>query len=217
MRTVIFDLDGTLVDTREDITASINHVRAECYGLGPLTSRTVVELMNRPGLNLAYEFYGVSSYGEEARALFEAHYSRQCLLNARCFEGIEKILESFCRRGVEMFVATNAPTATSRLILQNNGIAHYFKDVVGADRVTHPKPHPQMLERIVSGRRRDRCWMVGDSLKDIMAATDAGITPIFAAWGFAGDGLPVEETCPKALKPADLEDLIENTMENDYN
>ncbi len=213
MKTVIFDLDGTLVDTREDITASINHVRAECYGLGPLDSRTVVELMNRPGINLAYELYGVESYGRRARELFEEHYSRQCLLNARCFEGIEAILSIFAERGIEMFVATNAPTATSAAILRNNGIAHYFEEVVGADMVENPKPHPQMVEMIVASRPKERCWMVGDSMKDIVAATDAGVAPIFAAWGFGKDAPPpVAPECPKALKPADLEDLIENTM-----
>jgi len=184
MRTVIFDLDGTLVDTKEDITASINHIRAECYSLPPLESRKIVELMNTPGLNLAYEFYGVEIYEEHAKAMFEEHYAKQCLQNAKLFEGIDEVLKRLKSEKIELFVATNAPTKTSRIILKNNDIEHFFEDVVGADRVVNPKPHPEMLQMIVGKRKKDLCWMVGDSMKDMIAAKSAGVQGILAGWGF---------------------------------
>ena len=204
MKTLIFDLDGTLVDTSRDITASINFIRSEIYGLPPLAEREIVSLMNRPGLNLAYEFYGVELYEKRAREMFEEHYSRQCLQSARSFDGIPELLQILDENGVEMFVATNAPTKTSKIILQKCGIADFFVDVVGADRVTDPKPHPQMLKIITESRNRERCWMVGDSLKDVMAARGAGITPIFAKWGF-GDEVEIEEELEtEAKRPIDI-------------
>ena len=184
MRTVIFDLDGTLVDTKEDITASINHIRAECYSLPPLESRKIVELMNTPGLNLAYEFYGVEIYEEHVKAMFEEHYAKQCLQNAKLFEDIDEVLKRLKSEEIKLFVATNAPTKTSRIILKNNDIEHFFEDVVGADRVVNPKPHPEMLQMIVGKRKKDLCWMVGDSMKDMIAAKSAGVQGILAGWGF---------------------------------
>ncbi len=208
MTTVIFDLDGTLVDSSADIAASINHVRAEYYGLEPLTREKIVYLMNRPGLNLAYEFYGVKEYETKAREMFEEHYSRQCLLNARTFEGIYEMLETLKNGGARMFVATNAPTATSEIILKNNAIDLFFEDVIGADKVEYPKPHPQMVEKIVEKISKKSCWMVGDSPKDIMAATGAGIAPIFAGWGFAKDTQPDIKIDRRADTPSDVIDII---------
>ncbi len=204
MKTLIFDLDGTLVDTRKDITASINFIRSEVYGLPPMNEREIVGLMNRPGLNLAYEFYGVERYEERAREMFEEHYSRQCLQNARCFDGIAELLQVLDGSGIEMFVATNAPTKTSKIILQNCGVDKFFADVVGADRVEEPKPHPQMLKMITGSRNRERCWMVGDSLKDVMAARGAGITPVLAQWGFCDGGEIEEEVEIEAKRPIDI-------------
>ncbi len=204
MKTLIFDLDGTLVDTRIDITASINFIRSEIYGLPPLAEQEIVSLMNRPGLNLAYEFYGVEHYDKRARVMFEEHYSRQCLQNAKSFEGIPELLQKLDESGIEMFVATNAPTVTSKIILQNCGIGKYFADVVGADRVSKPKPHPQMLETIIKSRNRGGCWMVGDSMKDVMAAQGAGITPIFAQWGFGAETTAEVEVEIKVKRPIDI-------------
>ncbi len=184
MKTVIFDLDGTLVNTSKDITASINHIRDECYGLPPLDSETIVKLMNTPGLNLAYEFYGVEIYEEHAKAMFEEHYAKQCLQNAKLFDGVEEVLKRLKSEEIKLFVATNAPTKTSRIILKNNDIEHLFEDVVGADRVVNPKPHPEMLQMIVGERKKDLCWMVGDSMKDMIAAKGAGVHGILAGWGF---------------------------------
>lgn len=210
MRTVIFDLDGTLVDTAKDITASINFVRSECYGLPPLEKSRVVDLMNRPGLNLAYEFYGVERYEERAKMIFEEHYANQCLQNATQFDGVAAMLERLEAAGIKMFVATNAPTETSKIILEKNSIAHFFEDIVGADRVKNPKPHPEIIEKIVGARDRDLCWMVGDSPKDMIAANKAKIGSIFAGWGVASDILCEEHVGFKAQKPSEVIDYILN-------
>jgi phosphoglycolate phosphatase len=208
MKTIIFDLDGTLVDTHLDITASINHVRKKLYGLEPMTAEEIRSVMNVPGLNLAYAFYGVEEYEPEAEALFEEHYSQQCLQRARTFDGVVETLEKLLAHQCELFVATNAPTTTSRLILQNNGIVECFKDIVGADRVKEPKPHPEMLHLIRQQSRYDEVWMVGDSPKDIMAAQRAEVNPLFVTWGYSQE-LPKEFlSVPVVSKPLALIDII---------
>ncbi len=208
MKTVIFDLDGTLVDTADNITASINHVRTKYYRIPPLTKKEIIRSMNTPGLNLAYEFYGVEYYDENAKIMFEEHYARQCIHNAKSFDGIYEMLSILKKDGFEMFVATNAPTKTSRIILKNNMIEPFFEDIIGADRVEHVKPHPQMIRKIIRGRPKEFCWMVGDSLKDIMAAKSAGITPIFAQWGFADSNLSIPNIEKKVKKPSDVLKIV---------
>jgi len=204
MKTVIFDLDGTLVDTRVDITASINYVRSEIYGLEPMSAEKITRLMNILGLNLAYEFYGVESYEPKAEELFEEHYSKQCLQNAKTFDGISDLLNSLQEAKCELFVATNAPTITSKLILQNNGIDKYFRDIVGADRVKKPKPHPEMIHKICKVSTYNEIWMVGDSPKDIIAAKGAKIGAIFASWGYS-KVLPKEMSHIQSIsKPIDV-------------
>jgi len=208
MKTVIFDLDGTLVDTHADITASINYVRGEIYGLEPMSAEDIARLMNVPGLNLAYEFYGVKSYEPEAQKLFEEHYSKQCLLNAKTFDGVVELLDQLLGAKCELFVATNAPTYTSKLILNNNGIDRYFKDIVGADRVKNPKPHPEMIHKICEVSTYDEVWMIGDGPKDIMAASRANINVVFAAWGYSKT-LPKEMSHIKSVsKPLDVTGIL---------
>ncbi|SFP35932.1 HAD family hydrolase [Hydrogenimonas thermophila] len=208
MKTVIFDLDGTLVDTHADITASINHVRREIYGLEPMSADEITKLMNIPGLNLAYEFYGVKNYEPEAENLFEEHYSKQCLLNAKTFDGIIEVLDHLLGAKCELFVATNAPTVTSKLILQNNGIERCFKDIVGADLVKNPKPHPEMIHKICEAANYDEIWMIGDSPKDIMAAEQANVNAIFASWGYS-KVLPKEMSHIKSVsKPLELTEIL---------
>ena len=208
MKTVIFDLDGTLVDTHADITASINHVRREIYGLEAMSAEEITRLMNIPGLNLAYEFYGVKSYEPRAEELFEEHYSKQCLQNARTFDGITDLLNQLLKFKCELFVATNAPTFTSKLILQNNGIDKYFRDIVGADSVKNPKPHPEMIHKICKVSSYDEVWMIGDSPKDIMAAESAEINAIFASWGYS-KVLPKEMSHIRSVsKPLDITKIL---------
>ncbi|WP_456449860.1 HAD family hydrolase [Hydrogenimonas sp.] len=208
MKTVIFDLDGTLVDSREDITASINHVREKIYGLEPIDSAFVVEKMNGIGENLAYLFYGVERYEPRARELFERHYARQCLERTKPFPGIPGLLASLKAEGCDLFVATNAPSRTSESILRNGNMDRYFTDIVGADRVVDPKPHPEMIFRILEMAKFEEIWMIGDSAKDMMAAENANVKSIFVKWGYT-ERLPSGmEKIPTAVEPGEIGRLL---------
>jgi phosphoglycolate phosphatase len=182
--TIIFDLDGTLVDTGSAIADSINYVRHTLYGLPPLTTDEIAALINEPGRDLPIALYGTARYEEAARKIFENHYARRCLQNAPCYPGIETLLHTLRQAGHSLHVATNAPTRTSKLILANHGIETHFDSIVGADLVDRPKPAPDMLHRILDAYPDHQTWMVGDSLKDAQAAQQAGIPMIYARWGY---------------------------------
>lgn len=193
MRVVIFDMDGTLIDSRHDITRSINHVRECNHGLPPLESATVVEWINMPSRNLSELFYGTPTYEVKDQSLFETHYDKQCIENPTLFPGIELTLEALRERDVRLAVATNAPSRFARRMIAHLGVEGHFDSIVGPDTVGNiAKPDPTMLRHIFDalGFAHDehRAWMVGDNSKDMQAARAAGISGIFCTWGFSDSG-----------------------------
>jgi len=189
---VIFDMDGTLIDSGYDITVSINHVRKQRYGLEPLSVEGVVDAINAPVRNLAEIFYNTVVYEDAARDLFEEHYYEQCIQNVRAYEGIPDLLEKIASQGMAMGVATNAPGLFAKRMLEHLQIGRYFDLIIGADEVETPKPNPQMIHRHLERHRynagTDYACMIGDNMKDMLAAKNAGIEGIFAGWGFSREG-----------------------------
>lgn len=191
-RIAIFDMDGTLIDSGRDITLSINHVRERCYGLEPLGITDVIDAINASHRNLAEIFYATNVYEVRARHLFEEHYYDQCVQNVVSYEGIEEVLKQFVKMGLLMGVATNAPGLFAGRMLNHLGLSRYFSLIVGADDVETPKPNPQMVQKVLDhhdfNSGTDYAWMIGDNSKDMEAAAQAGISGIFAGWGFSSKG-----------------------------
>jgi phosphoglycolate phosphatase len=204
----LFDMDGTLIDSGLDITLSINHVREQCYGLEPLTVQSVVDAINAKERNLSEIFYSKSAYEEHAKAVFEEHYFEQCIQNVTLYDGVAEVLSDLRECRFKMGVATNAPSLFAKRMLDHLGISHFFDQIIGADNVETPKPHPQMLHRHLNFHRfdsgADRAWMIGDNSKDMEAARQAGIIGIFAGWGFSAQG----EGDHFASTPQSLMDII---------
>jgi len=189
VKLLIFDMDGTLLDTRVDITISVNYVRQKRHGLPPLSEEEVVEFINRDERNLPLLFYGTETALPEDRECFRSHYLKQCTRNLRLFPGVRETLETLTGRGVVMAVATNASTLFARRMLGAMEIEKHFTSIVGADTTGRSKPDPSMIHAVMQETgfetESHRAWLLGDSGKDMAAARNANIGALFAAWGYS--------------------------------
>jgi phosphoglycolate phosphatase len=188
MKVVIFDMDGTLIDSKKDITISINYIRDLHYKLEPLSEDFVVDAINMHERNLPKLFYGTELYQKRDREVFEAYYSSQCTKNTHLYAGILETLQELVNSGVKLSVATNATTKFAEIMLRHLKINHMFDVIIGADKVKTSKPDPQMIYEILNyynfDKTKDKAWMIGDNSKDILSAQNANILSMFAVWGF---------------------------------
>ncbi|MCD6259999.1 MAG: HAD family hydrolase [Helicobacteraceae bacterium] len=208
MKVVIFDMDGTLIDSQKDITISVNYVRQEKYKLKPLEMQFIVDAINMEVRNLPKLFYETEIYDPSARDMFEKHYYEQCVQNPYLYEGIEETLQTLVQNSVKLSVATNAPTQFAQRMLEHLGVSHLFDVIIGADKVSAAKPDPQMLLEILShyqyDKQKHKAWMVGDNSKDILSAKAAQIDSMFATWGFT----PKAEHPTLLSHPKEILDIV---------
>ena len=201
-------MDGTLIDSKKDITISINYIRDLHYNLAPLSEEFVVQAINMEVRNLPKLFYNTDIYEDKDREVFEVHYASQCVQNPYLYDGVKDMLESLVNSGVKISVATNAPTQFALRMLKSLHVEHLFDMIIGADKVRISKPNPEMLNKILDfcnfDRLKDKAWMVGDNSKDIMSAKNAGIDAMFATWGFS----PQSEYETTVIHPKEILDIV---------
>ena len=186
---IVWDLDGTLVDSREDIACAVNFALTELQ-CDPLPLDTIVSFIGDGVMALVER--SVRAAGAPAGDLtgaldlLEAHYETHLLEKTRFYPGIPELLADLVAAGVELSVLTNKKEAYSLAILAGLGQSGSFVRVVGGDSGWGLKPAPHGLLAILeaSGKPAHTTCMIGDSEVDMATAAAAGVAGLGAGWGF---------------------------------
>jgi phosphoglycolate phosphatase len=184
---LVFDLDGTLIDSQRDLADSVNATRA-WKGLPPLPDETVSSYVGDGAPTLVRRALPSASDEEIAKALrYFLDYYREHMLDATTlYTGVRDALNRLRDAQVPMAILTNKPVRFSERLVEGLGLQQHFFRVYGGNSFDEKKPHPVGLERLLaeSGAARERSVMVGDSAVDIRTARNAGTQACGVAWGF---------------------------------
>jgi phosphoglycolate phosphatase len=185
---VVFDLDGTLVDTGADIAAAVNRTRAD-YGLGPLPQDEIVALTGLGATELVRGAIDAAVDLREATDRYVAHYAERPAEHAEAYADAPQALAELHARGVPLAVCTNKRAALARAVLEATGLYPSIDVVVAADDVASHKPDPKHLLAALRSVGGDpaRSLYVGDDDVDIQTARAGGVRCAIVAWGRAAD------------------------------
>lgn len=188
---LLFDLDGTLVNSIPDLLTAINLLRQELE-LTPLTATQVASMVGDGASMLVQRALGDNLYDKCHLDRFLEIYGQHLLEQTHCYPGIVELLQRHDPQ--RMALVTNKPILYTRRILAGLDLERFFGVVIGGDSYPHKKPHPYPLQQALlqlKGRPQ-QAMMIGDHHTDLYAARDAGIATCFCAYGFGhcGDYVP---------------------------
>ena len=221
--TLAFDLDGTLVETHEDLVGTLNRLLA-LEGLPPAPMDSARQLIGggaRALLKHGFELAGASAERAASTALFDAFiadYVDHIADHSTPFEGVVETLETLAERGATLVVVTNKRSDLSELLLGKIDLTKHFAAVVGPDRVSARKPSGAHLVEAVRSVGGDpaRTIMVGDAAPDIGCARDAGLPVIGVTFGYTP--IPMEDLAPDIIVDAfeDIEEAVDMIVVEHY-
>jgi phosphoglycolate phosphatase len=188
---VVFDLDGTLVDTAPDILAYLNDMLAELArpGLEPSLARSMIGDGVRSLLLRGLEASGGVPADLDIESLFQRYlvrYTEEPVKLSRPYEGVIDRLEALSSAGVRLGVCTNKPQQATNRVLSRLGLDRYFGSVIGGDALPVKKPDPAHLLTILEqlNVKPERTALIGDSETDLKTARAAGTPCILVSFGY---------------------------------
>lgn len=206
VRLLVFDLDGTLIDSKDDLVQSVNAVRRR-LGLHTLPEETVASYVGRGVVVLMRRALGDDATEAEvaqATEFFLEYYRDHMLDHTVPYPGVLEALEQLKPRS--MAVLTNKPVKFSKAILAGLGLDHYFTQVYGGNSFAQKKPDPVGILALMSEANveAERTMMVGDSDTDVLTGRNAGVRTCGVTYGLAPETL---KTSPPDLLLDDLREL----------
>ncbi|MCZ2154266.1 MAG: HAD-IIIA family hydrolase [Bryobacterales bacterium] len=190
---VVFDLDGTLIDSRKDLVVSVNATRRH-YGMGDLDDRSV-ESFTGSGASVLIERSMGPDFDagklDEALHYFIMYYRNHSLDHTVLYPGAREVVQTLAEAGVLQAVLTNKPVRISKDILDGLGLSASFLRIYGGGSFDSKKPDPEGLLRLMeeAGASPSETLMVGDSTVDIQTARNAGCRGCGVTFGFQPETL----------------------------
>ena len=188
MNLLIFDLDGTLVDSKLDLVHSVNAARG-LMNLAPISEELVASYVGNGAPVLMRRALGPDAGEEEVRRaldFFLGYYRDHMLDNTRLYPGVKSGLDRLLASGARLAVLTNKPVRFSRAIVEGLGLGNHFFQIYGGNSFEQKKPDPIGIETLIAECRaaRQRTYMVGDSGVDVRTARNAKVKACGVSYGF---------------------------------
>lgn len=196
MNLLIFDLDGTLIDSKLDLAHAVNATRAH-MGLADLPHPLVFSYVGNGAPTLIRKSLGAEASEaqvQEALEFFLTYYHEHMLDHTTLYPNVADTLDILLQSGKQMAVLTNKPVRISKAIISGLGLEKHFFQIYGGNSFEQKKPHPIGIETLLSetGTGAGNALMIGDSAVDIQTARNAGIKACGVTYGFQPETLTVE-------------------------
>jgi len=188
VRTVLFDLDGTLADTLPDLAFALN-IALQAEGLEPLSNDAIRPLVTEGGrvmVDMAVGERRNEETKDRMRHAFLDTYAENLANHTRLFPEMEEVLATLDDRGVHWGIVTNKLAAFTDPLVRALGIDRRAKCVVSGDTTAHSKPHPEPMFYAcrAAGANPGECVYLGDAEKDVLAGRRAGMRTLVALYGY---------------------------------
>jgi phosphoglycolate phosphatase len=174
---IVFDFDGTLVDTGDDLTSSVNHTLA-ALNIPLLEKETVLKYVGDGVIKLVERSLGNENHGraKEALEILKTYYAEHMLDRTDLYPGVRDVLDYY--KNIKKAIVTNKPYSFALDISRALKIENYFHDIVGIDSGTYGKPDPRLVDTLLDRYHisKEKAVVVGDGVNDVMLAKNSGVT-----------------------------------------
>jgi N-acetyl-D-muramate 6-phosphate phosphatase len=194
---VLFDLDGTLVDSAPDLAGAANELRA-AHGLPDMAFEQLRPMVGSGARGMLHAAFGIGpddAQFEVLRTDFLARYEARILRETRVFERMQPVLDVLEARGLPWGIVTNKVARFSVPLVEGLGLMQRCAVLISGDSTAYAKPHPQPLLEAASrlGLAPQRCVYIGDDRRDVQAGRSALMPTLAAGWGYLGRGESVHD------------------------
>jgi phosphoglycolate phosphatase len=214
---VLFDLDGTLIDSAPDLAGAANDLRRE-HGLPPLSFESLRPMVGAGARGMVGVAFGAKPGDDDFEGLrdaFLARYAQRLLDETMVFDAMQPVLRALDEAGVRWGVVTNKAARFTEPIVDGLRLRSRLAALVCGDTTPHSKPHPAPLLEAARQLGLDvgACVYVGDDARDVVAGRAAGMATLAAQWGYLGQGAGVHEWGADAVleEPAELLNWLQLT------
>ena len=214
---IIFDLDGTLIDSSKDLAISVNATRQQ-FGMSPLDELLVHSYVGNGAAVLVRKAMGPDASDElveQALSFFLKYYRAHALEYTRLYDGIREAVDQLLSAGHQLAVLTNKPFKISVDIIAALGLKDHFFRVYGGDSFEAKKPNPMGIFKLMeeAGQPAPETLMVGDSAVDILTARNAGVRGVGVLWGFQPETFELHPPDLLVREPIELTTVIEGVRQ----